>query len=150
MIQIHWILRQMPTKDLGSIKIPDPGILQILDPRPFLVFGTCPMHTCITHCHTDLLIRVQKFQVDILKMTRIMIMTWRVKISHFSRHLSLFCKFQLLFFDRFRNFEKCFRVIIHVLCENLIEKHVFHHNFFSTLTFFTTLSPMIPWRRIWS
>ena len=31
----------------------DPGswILQTLDPRPFLVSGTCPMHTCITHCH---------------------------------------------------------------------------------------------------
>ena len=51
MIQVHWILRQMPKK--GSRIRQDPGswIFQILDPRPFLVFGTCPIHTCITHCH---------------------------------------------------------------------------------------------------
>ena len=37
----------------GSRIRQDPGswIFQILDPRPFLVFGTCPIHTCITHCH---------------------------------------------------------------------------------------------------
>ena len=93
------------------------------------------------------LICVQKF---ILKMTRVMTMTWRVKIRHFSRHLSLFCKFQLLFFDRFRSFEKCSRAILRVLCENLTEKHEFHHKkIFSTFPSLTTLSRMtLTWNMV--
>ena len=31
MIQIHWILRQMPTKDLGSVKLPDLGSVKLPD-----------------------------------------------------------------------------------------------------------------------
>ena len=97
MIQIHWILRQMPKKDLGSVKIPDPGSSRswIPDLSWFLAHVRFILVSRTAIC---LLICVQKFQVDILKMTRVMILTWPANISHFSRHLSLFCKFQLYFF----------------------------------------------------
>ena len=67
MIQVQ-ILRQMPKKDLRSVKIPDPGSSRswIPDLSWFLAHVRFILVSRTAIC---LLICVQKFQVDILKMT---------------------------------------------------------------------------------
>ena len=69
MIQIHWILRQMPKKDLGSVKIPDPGSSRSWIPDlPWFLAHV--RFILVSHTAICLLICVQKFQVDILTLAR--------------------------------------------------------------------------------